>query len=370
MLHSISLKKNRIFSSAFLLMIFAIKISQAQDTTHTAGKLTINVYAEVYYGDDLNKPSGHTRPWFVYSYNRTDEVDLNLGFIKAAYSNDFVRANLAFMAGTYTNANLAPEPGVLKNIYEANAGVKLSKKLDLWLDAGVFASHIGYESAVGKDCWVVTRGIVSDNTPYYEAGAKLTYNTPDEKFTATLLYLNGWQRMQREDGNSKPAGGVQLTWKPADFIALNYSNYVGQQGADSFGVIRFYNDFYSTMQFGKKFGLIAGVDYGIQQRTHNQGGIIYVLAPSVIGRYAFTQKWAIAGRVEYYKDPLGMIIQSANPNGFRTWGYSANIDYSPYPNVVLRLEGKTWSSPDQIFQKGDGLVSTDPAITAALAVSF
>ena len=61
---------------------------------------------------------------------------------------------------------------------------------------------------------------------------------------------------------SKPAGGVQLTWKATDVITLNYSNYLGQQGADSVGVRRFYNDLYATMQLSKKLGLIAGLDYG------------------------------------------------------------------------------------------------------------
>lgn len=353
----------------FLVLIGASTTLYAQDTTHT-GKLTISGYAELYYSQDFNKPADHNRPPYVYSYNRANEVDLNLGFIKAAYSNDFVRANLAFMAGTYANANLASEPGVLKNIYEANAGIKLSKKTDLWLDAGVFSSHIGYESATGKDCWVVTRNIVSDNTPFYEAGAKLTYNTPDGKFTAVLLYLNGWQRMQRENGNNTPAGGVQLTWKATDKISLNYNNYLGSMGADSAGVRRFYNDFYATMQLSKEFGLIAGLDYGTQQKSHNSSSTNYVLAPSLIGRYTFTSQWAAAGRIEYYKDPNGMMIQVTNPNGFQTWGYSANVDYSPYPNVVLRLEGKTWSSTDKIFVKGTTAVSNSPVITVALAVSF
>src|SRR6202012_5117766 len=133
-------------------LILTMAIVKAQDTTRNA-KLTISGYAEIYFGYDFNKPADHNRPSFVYSYNRTNEVNLNLGYIKAAWANDNVRANLALMAGTYTNANLAAELGVLKNIYEANAGIKLAKKADLCLDAGVFASHIGFESAVGKDCW-------------------------------------------------------------------------------------------------------------------------------------------------------------------------------------------------------------------------
>lgn len=129
-------------------------------------KIKFSGYLETYYGYDFNKPADHNRPAFIYSHNRANEVNLNLGFIKAAYESSSIRANLALMAGTYTNSNLATEPGVLKNIFEANAGVKLSKTENLWIDAGIFSSHIGFESAVSKDCWVLTRNISSENTPY------------------------------------------------------------------------------------------------------------------------------------------------------------------------------------------------------------
>lgn len=57
-------------------------------------------YVEIYYQKDFNKPADYTRPDFVYSYNRANEFNLNIGFLKAAYSTKKVRANLAFMAGT------------------------------------------------------------------------------------------------------------------------------------------------------------------------------------------------------------------------------------------------------------------------------
>ena len=55
----------------------------------------------------------------MYSHNRHNEVNLNLGFIKANYDSEKVRSNLAIMTGTYANANLSAEPSVLKNIFEA-----------------------------------------------------------------------------------------------------------------------------------------------------------------------------------------------------------------------------------------------------------
>jgi hypothetical protein len=124
----------------------------AQDSSKQS-PVTISGYAEAYYQYDFNNPINNNRPGFVYSHTRNNEANLNLGFIKAVYSKDNVRGNLALAAGTYMNSNYAAETGVMKNMFEANVGIKLSKKKNLWLDAGIFPSHIGFESAIGKDCW-------------------------------------------------------------------------------------------------------------------------------------------------------------------------------------------------------------------------
>lgn len=359
----------RIFITAILFL--CTFFTYAQDTTKTAGKLTFSGYAEIYYGFDFNRPADNNRPAFVYSHNRHNEVNLNLGFIKANYDDGTVHANLALMAGTYTNANLAAEPGVLKNVFEANAGIKLAKTANLWVDAGIFSSHIGFESAVSKDCWVLTRNIASDNTPYYESGAKVTYTTNNGKLTLVGLYLNGWQRIARQNGNSLPAGGVQITWKPADNITLNYSNYLGTEGADSIRVRRFYNDFYGIFQLNKAFGITAGFDYGVQQQAKGSSSYHDVLSPVAIARYQFAGKWAAAARVEYYQDKNGIFIATTTANGFKTTGYSVNVDYAPVKNALVRLEGKIYDSKDAVFKRSYGApVNTSPLLTASFAVSF
>lgn len=333
-------------------------------------KIKVTGYLETYYGYDFNEPADNNRPGFVYSHNRHNEVNLNLGFIKAAYDSGKVRANVALMAGTYINANLSAEPGVLKNIYEANAGIKLSENQNIWLDAGIFSSHIGFESAISKDCWVLTRNISSENTPYYESGAKITYASKEGQFTATLLYLNGWQRISRIDGNSKPAGGVQLTYRPTGKLTLNYGNYLGKEGINVVAVTRFYHNFYATAQLTDQFGLTAGFDYATQQKVKGQSEKSEVISPVFIAQYKFYQKFAVAARAEYYKDKDGVFIDNGTPNGFRTMGYSLNLDYSPISNAVVRLEGKVYDSKDKVFTRDLGLVNHNATITASIAVSF
>lgn len=340
--------------------------ANAQETP----KIKVTGYIEAYYGYDFNKPSNNTRPSFIYSHHRHNEVNLNLGFIKANYDSGKIRANVALMAGTYTNANLAAEPGVLKQIFEANAGIKLSEKANLWLDAGVFSSHIGFESAISKDCWVLTRNISSENTPYYEAGAKITYATADGQLTASLLYLNGWQRMQRQEGNGKPAGGLQLTYKPSGKITLNYSNYVGTEGVNAVRVNRIYHNFYAIAQLTDQFGLTAGFDYGTQQKVKGQSAKNEVISPVLIAQYKLASKWTVAGRAEYYNDKDGVLIATGTPNGFKTMGYSLNLDYAPISNAVLRLEGKVYDSKDKIFVSEVMPVNHNAVITASIAVSF
>jgi hypothetical protein len=135
-----------------LLAVFALCYGLASAQSDSSGSnLTFSGYAEVYYTYDFNRPGDHNRPLFFTAITVTMNSTLNLGFVKAAYAGERVRANMALAAGTYMNANYAAEQGVLKNVYEANAGIKISGRKNIWIDAGIFASHIGFETAVSKD---------------------------------------------------------------------------------------------------------------------------------------------------------------------------------------------------------------------------
>jgi hypothetical protein len=320
-------------------------------------------YVETYYLFDFDKPEDHNRPGFVYSHNRHNEVNLNLGFLKAAYTASQVRANLAFMAGTYTNANLSAEPGVLRNILEANAGVRLSKSHNFWIDAGVFNSHIGFESAVGKDCWNMTRSLQAENSPYFEAGAKISYTTPNEKWYISGLLLNGWQRIQRINGNNTPAFGHQLTYKPSEKITLNSSSFIGNDQPDTSRQMRYFHNLYGVFQISPKVSLIAGFDIGAEQKSKESSTYNTWYAPILIARLAVSEKIAIGLRGEYYQDVHGVIIDTGTRNGFQTFGFSANLDLALHDNFLWRVEARRLNSKDPIFTR-DGLAKKDNFILA------
>ncbi|HOY05836.1 MAG TPA: porin [Saprospiraceae bacterium] len=345
-----------------LICLFILQ-AQAQAQTPDSAKITLSAYVETYYSYDFNEPADHNRPGFLYNHNRHNEFNINLAYVKAAYSAENIRANLSLMAGTYANANLAAEPGVLKNIYEANVGVRLSPKV--WLDAGILPSHIGFESAISKDCWTLTRGLLAENSPYYESGAKLTV-TPNDKWTLSALVMNGWQRIRRVDGNSLPAFGTQILYKPNGKTTLNYSTFIGSDKPDDARLMRVFHNLYGIFQVSDNFGLTAGFDIGTEQKTKGKSDVNVWYTPVLIGKFTLNDQWALAARVEHYNDENGVIIGSE----FQTTGYSLNIDYAPRSNALLRLEGRLLQDKNEIFVTESGFTNTNFCVTASMAVAF
>jgi hypothetical protein len=195
----------------------------ADTTAAPASPLTFFGYAEAYYSYDLANPTDHLRPAFTYSHNRHNEFNLNLALLGLRYQDERVRGALALQAGTYPEANYANEPLALRHLNEANVGLRLAPRL--WLDAGIFAAHLGSESARSLDNLALTRSIMADNSPYYETGAKLTYEA-NARWTFTGLVLNGWQNIR--DNNQNKALGTQIQLKPSARLLLNYSTFLGE----------------------------------------------------------------------------------------------------------------------------------------------
>lgn len=351
-----------------ILSIFAQQTFAAESSQPVQSKLSVSGYLETYYLHDFNRPSDDLRPGFTYSHNVTDKPSINLGFIKANFNTEWVRANLALGSGTYMRANYALEPKDLQKLFEANIGLKLSDTV--WIDAGLLPSHIGFESAIGIDNWTVTRSMLADNSPYFETGLRLSYTSEDGRWYASGLILNGWQRIQRPDGNTTPSIGHQLTYKPNSRITFNSSSYIGNDKSDEDRRMRYFHNFYGQYQLNDQWGLITGFDIGAEQSEKNSSRYNVWFTPIVIAKFTYSDKLSMSARAEYYQDKDQVIVTTDTPKGFRTFSYSANLDYKISKHFALRAELRKFHSKDKIFQQKDSFSEESLSATTALIMQF
>ncbi len=343
----------------------------ANETSTEGDTLKLSGYIEAYYVHDFNHPSNHMRPDFIYSFNRSDSPSINLALVKASYSNDHFRTNIGLGSGTYMRANYAAEPDGLQHIYEANAGIRLSEDDAIWLDFGVMPSHIGFESAIGIENWTLNRSLMADNSPYFETGARISYTSPDAKWYFSGLLLNGWQRIQRANGNTTPAIGHQLTYKPNPRLTLNSSSFIGNDQSDRERQMRYFHNFYAQFALDDAWSLMTGLDIGAQQREKGSNQYDVWFAPIAMVRYRYSDKLNLALRYEYYQDRHGVIIDTSTRHGFRTTGYSINLDYQLNSQMMLRAELRKLDSKDNLFnQKHGDWVDHHLTATTSIAISF
>jgi hypothetical protein len=334
----------------------------------TTNKLSYTAFIDAYYVFDFNQPKNNSRSAAFYNYNRHNQVGINLGYFKIAYDYQKIRANFAIAAGTYMQDNLGSEPELLRNIFEANLGFKIKK--NWWLDVGVFPSHIGFESAITKDCWNLSRSLCAENTPYYESGAKISHTNKSKKWFFSLLYLNGWQRIQRLEGQTLPSFGSQITFKPNDRLSINHSSFVGFMNPDTMAVLRVFNNFYFIYQITERFGLTMGFDYGQQQKSKNDSKLNYWFSNTLVAKFKLTEHFAVAGRSEYYGDPSNITIPTYT-GGFNVFGNSINLDYTPQNNFLIRIEGRLLMADASIFlNKGKTFQNKNSFVSTSFSYQF
>ena len=360
------LRKFLLFAGFLSVLTLA---AQQAERWEQSPSLALTGFLDAFYVYDANQPEGTFRQDFLFNHNRHNEFNLNLGLLGLALDHPRYRARFTLQAGTYANDNYAAEPGVLKNVFEAFAGISLNRAGNLWVDVGVLPSHIGFESAISIDNWTLTRSLSAENSPYFLTGARVTY-TPGDTWHFAALVVNGWQRIQRLEGNSLPSFGTQVVFRPAEGFLLNWSTFLGTDDPDQVRRMRYFNNLYGQFRISEHFGITAGFDIGLQQEAKGSSDYELWFTPTVIGQYILDTRWSTALRLEYYHDPDGVIIPVDTQDGFRTGGVSWNLDYTPLPRVACRLEARWLGSSDPVFRAQEGREVSDFFIGVSLAVGL
>jgi len=337
------------------------------------GTLTIGGGIDAYYGYCFNDVYSGNMPLYV-SMARQNEFNLNLAYLDVKYESDRVRFRFIPGIGTYMNANYAAEPGLLKVPVEANAGVQLSTKKEIWLEAGVFSSPYTNETPISKDHLVYSRSLAPEYVPYYVTGVKTTIPL-SSRLKLYAYLINGWQ--QSMDLNERKSIGTSLEFKINSKTSFYWNTYTGDERSvfrPEFRT-RFFNDVYVTFLQDKKFSFTSCAYFGVQEIAKSTPGRDYFpwWQVNFMGKYTFKNGHGLSGRIEYYDDPHS--VQIASPSGlsgFQCFGQSICYNIPVQEHALLRFEAKhLYATNGNSFLSSDGeLTRSMPVLYANLTVWF
>lgn len=346
-----------------IVLILATQLCLAQDSVKTT--TTVNGFVDAYYSYAFSRPPTRERSYTTQPL-RHNEFNLNLAMIDVKHQGETFRGRFAFQTGTYVQSNYAVEPTLLKNVLEASVGTRLGE--NVWIDIGIFPSHIGLEGIVSKDNWTYSRSMLADFSPYFETGISVTAAV-SERVSLRGLVLNGWQNIQ--ETNNDKAVGTQLQYKPAGSVLLNWSTFIGNEQPDSAASrLRFFNDLYAVLTLSEQWSLDVAFDIGFQKQTAGNSSYDSWNAASLMVRHTINKQWAITGRVEYFFDGKGVLIPTGTPDNFQTVGGSLNVDYSPVALLLWRVEARLLDSKSPIYPTRTGFTQRDGFVTLSAAISL
>ena len=339
--------------------IASFAVLHARDST----VVTAHVLVDAAYSTSFNAPANHERA-FTLQPSRNDQFGIMQGIVGVELRNTHVRGKVAAQTGWFADVLWTGPDAAFRWLSEAWIGVRLTD--GVWLDAGVYPSHIGAESMIARDNLVLSRLYVSDATPYAETGLSLTWDESASTSVAVHI-LNGWQRIT--DNNDGIAIGTRLTHRPTDAITLSWSTFVGdEQPRGAAQQLRYYSNMWMQWNATDELTLAALADIGAQERTLAQYDIVWYLG--AIAALRVSPALRIAGRIEHMHDQHNVLIPTPTQQPFISTSASINADYAFGESLLLRAEGRILQAPYAMFPSRTGLRMQDAFVTLSASYAF
>ena len=365
-----------------LLLTFLPAIAGAQSPpADTSTHVTWSAFVDGYYAWDFQQPRSLDRSFaggalFTTQPARHNEFNINLAFVEARLDGAHLRGRLALQAGTSVQSNYAGEPtngqvsgpSLSRFVQEAVVGVKVGGKL--WIDGGIFFSHMGMESWLSRDNPTYTRSLVAEYSPYYQSGVKATWQ-PSAKLTAQIDVVNGWQNIS--ENNTGKGVGVRLDYAASSSTMFSYYNFFTSEAGSK---LRTLNGVGTKASFGR-MTVLGQVDVGSQSRSATDNGTAVWYGFTAIARAKVAQSAYLTARVERFDDKQQVVLGTGTvsdvPNTpFRGNGVSLGLDWSPQSRVWWRTEVHGFQNNTGVFaSRNSGVLSKHDAFAVtSLALTF
>ncbi|MBC8088807.1 MAG: porin [Phycisphaerae bacterium] len=372
---------NRYSALGIVAAIAPVALLAQGSPVDTTTRITWGAFVDGYYAWDFQQPGNFDRSFaggalFTTQPARHNEFNINLAFVEAKLDGQRVRGRIALQTGTSVQSNYSGEPAngqvsgpsLSRHIQEAVVGAKIAE--NVWVDGGIFFSHMGMEGWLSRDNPTYTRSLVAEYSPYYQSGAKLTWAaTP--KLTAQVNVVNGWQNIS--ENNRGKGLGIRLDFAPMANSTLSYYNFFSQEAGTK---LRSFNGMGGKVTKGRAT-VLAQFDLGMQDDSDGSDGSATWYGFTAIVRGQIAPTVSLSARVERFDDENQVIIATGalddTPNAaFRGNGASVGLDWSPQGRLLWRTELRGFMNDRAVFQDGTaGTLSKRSAfVVSSLALTF
>ena len=233
--------------------------------------------------------------------------------------------------------------------YKADVG----NGLDLY--AGKFVTLLGAEVLESPLDWNISRSILFGFAiPFTHTGVRGTYAFNDQ-WSATFGVNNGWDN--EDDTNRSYSYEGRIAWIPNKTWSFYVNTIFGPEMVGNNHSDRGVIDLVANWNATDKLSFMANLDWGQQQgvpfdvngdgmidTTKNAswwGGAGYV-------KYAFTDRFSIAGRGEYFSDEEG--YRTGFPQN--AWEFTVTPAFQVTPKLTARIEYRGDFSDAKYFLRG------------------
>lgn len=286
----------------FLLLACSARIGKGAELV----PFTISGFVDAYSAISRNDPADRHNFQAGVGTTGSRSTPLNLNLFAVDIQRKPARWGFHLIAGAGTamdivhsgeSASLRRE--IRRYVYQASVATRVSQKVEL--EAGIYPSHIGFESFLSKDNWTYTRGWLAEFSPYYQTGVKATFHIRPH-LSAQVHVVRGWQLIG--DNNHARSFGTQLAWT-GERLSVAVNTLAGPELPNDTHHRRTLVDLVVSGQLTPGTSIAGSLDAGQQQDP--AGGRSHWWAAGVQGRRAMTSRLALAARIERFVDPRGVV---------------------------------------------------------------
>lgn len=320
--------------------IFVLFLCSGGQARADESSISLNGLLDAYYAWNANAPRTHAN--FVNgsgtTAKRANEINLNLAAVDLARDPRRVGFHLIVIAGSGADVVHAAERRIFRNIYQASLSYNAPIGKGLLCEAGIYPSHVGFETFLSKDNWNYTRGWMGEFSPYYQLGVKASYSFSN-RWSGQIHILNGWQNIA--DNNGAKTAGTQVAFNAGRFSA-SFNTLIGPELPNDERHLRYFGDFVGTYKVTPSMSIAVSVDRGRQRFST---GTANWVGTSLWARYAFDERRAVATRIERFADSRNAISGASQTLA----GATVTYEYRPRKNLILKIEARSDRSTAPVF---------------------